>query len=323
MPASSIPSAECEETSRLAVVVPAYRARFLAEALESLARQTRVVPVHVFDDASPEPIAEICAAFRGRMPIRYRRFDSNLGGVDLAAHWNRCVAEVESPWIWVFSDDDIADPGCVAAFEQRVDAVPEVDAMCFRTRTIDAEGHLVREHAHPPALESALEYLDRRLSGERESFVPDHVFRRARWDAVGGFPSYPLAWHSDDAFWLRTAHIRGIAGLAPTVSWRRSGQNLSSFHPALCRRKFDALCRFDAFLHDDGWWRDLSCDPARGDRRRREWFWRAYRMIGHAFPPHAWPELRRGMARSFPQGGASILLSFFRAWLFRLAHPVR
>lgn len=309
--------------SSLAVVLPAFRSRFLSEALESLARQSASVPVHVFDDASPEPIAAICDAFQGRLPIRYRRFEENLGGRDLAAHWNRCVAEVDAEWIWVFSDDDIADPGCAAAVEERLLQAPEVDVMCFRTRTIDGEGRTLRDHSQPPAMESALEYLERRISGERESFVPDHVFRRSRWEDIGGFPTYPVAWYSDDAFWLGMAKERGIAGLAPTVSWRRSGQNLSSIRPELCRVKFEALCRFDGFLHDGGWWDGLVPDPCFRAAARRRWFWKSFQAIGHPFPPREWLSLKRAISHSFPQGSASVLLSLLRAWLFRLAHPVR
>lgn len=307
---------------RLTVVVPAYRSAYLAEALRSLADQTRPVTAHVFDDASPEPVEGICEGFKGRLDVRYHRFERNLGGQDLAAHWNRCIELVDADWIWLFSDDDVADPRCVESFQERLLNGTRCDVFCFRTRTIGPEGELVRDHVPPPRWETAAEYLAARLSGTRESFVPDHVFRRERWKEVGGFPSYPLAWYADDAFWIEAGRQTGIAGLDSVVNWRRSGQNLSSFHPALCERKFDALCQFDEHLARGGWWDSLEPSPRAGQILRREWFWRSFQAIGCAFPPVAWSRLRRGMSDSFPQGALAVHHSFLRSWLFRLTHPV-
>ena len=41
------------------------------------------------------------------MNIVYSTFDTNLGGVDLAGHWDRCIALAKEPVIWFFSDDDL------------------------------------------------------------------------------------------------------------------------------------------------------------------------------------------------------------------------
>lgn len=304
------------------VVVPAYRSAYLAEALRSLADQTRPVTVHVFDDASPEPIAGICEGFRTRMDVRYHRFERNLGGKDLSAHWNRCIELVDAEWIWLFSDDDVADPRCVEAIEERFRDGDRSDVYCFHTRTIGPDGELVRDHAPRPRREGATEYLAARLSGARESFVPDHVFRRGRWKEIGGFPTYPLAWYADDAFWIEASRETGISCADAVVSWRRSGRNLSSFHPALCEGKFEALCMFDDHLARAGWWESLEPSPRARRTLRCDWFWRSLQAIGYAFPPSSWSRLRRGLSDSFPQGALAVHFSFLRSWLFRLTHPV-
>lgn len=77
----------------LAVVIPAYKGKYFGETLESLARQSDVdFNVYIGDDCSPEPLAEIVARFNDRLHIRYVRFEENLGGRDLVAQWNRCLA---------------------------------------------------------------------------------------------------------------------------------------------------------------------------------------------------------------------------------------
>src|SRR5580700_7490373 len=99
------------------IVIPYYKLRYLDAALGSLATQTRSgFKVFIGDDASPEDPREIIGKYQGRLDIQYRRFAENLGGVSLAGHWNRCVHETNSEWVWLFSDDDLAGPDCMDAF---------------------------------------------------------------------------------------------------------------------------------------------------------------------------------------------------------------
>ena len=85
----------------LAVVIPAYRARFLGEAVESFARQTnRNFNLYIGDDASGEDLASVVKAAAGGTPFTFRRFENNLGRNDLVGHWERCIALTQGePWI--------------------------------------------------------------------------------------------------------------------------------------------------------------------------------------------------------------------------------
>lgn len=310
---------------RLAVVLPAFRGDYLDQALDSLARQDRRVPVHVFDDASPEDLEAIVDRHRERLDLRFHRFESNLGGEDLSAHWNRCIEETRSDFVWLFSDDDIADPGCAGAALEAIASHTDQDVFAFQSRVIGPDGVILRENPRLPELESCLDFLRLRLEGFRESFVPDHVFRRATWKEIGGFPSYPLAWFADDAFWLGMSRRSGIRALPATVSWRRSGRNLSSFHTGLCRAKYRAQCQFDAMLERDGWWTSLQIaegSPRDTTSLRTSWFWRSFQAIGYPFPPREWPSLRAELASGFPEGRTRVSFRFLRAWLHRLTHPV-
>ena len=80
-------------TNQLAIIIPAYKAAFLPAALDSIAAQTcKDFTVYVGDDCSPEPIGSIVEKYRDKMDIVYKRFDTNLGGTDLVAQWERCIA---------------------------------------------------------------------------------------------------------------------------------------------------------------------------------------------------------------------------------------
>src|SRR5690348_11740615 len=101
----------------LAIVIPAYKPDFLRAALDSIAAQTdRRFRVYIGDDCGPPAIAEASAELAKKgVDVVYHRFGDNLGGRSLPAQWNRCVGLSTEPWVWLFSDDDVMAPDCVAA----------------------------------------------------------------------------------------------------------------------------------------------------------------------------------------------------------------
>jgi glycosyltransferase involved in cell wall biosynthesis len=124
---------------KLAIIIPAYKSDFLAKALACLVRQTdQRFNIYVCDDASPADISGVARLTLGARAYVYKRFENNLGGGSLARHWNRCVALGNEPWVWMFSDDDLMDDGCVAAFYKFLETEGE-DADMLRTHSIGIE----------------------------------------------------------------------------------------------------------------------------------------------------------------------------------------
>src|SRR5690349_7148370 len=102
----------------LAVIIPAYKLAFFDKALSSLAYQTnKNFTVYIGDDCSPEDLEEITEKYKSQLDIHYTRFKNNIGAKYLVYHWNRCIQLTRGePWLWLFSDDDIADANCVETF---------------------------------------------------------------------------------------------------------------------------------------------------------------------------------------------------------------
>ncbi len=200
----------------LAVVIPAYRARYLAETLESLARQTnRNFRVYVADDGSPEPLAEIVAPFAARLDLVYRRFPENLGGRSLVGHWARAIGLSTEPWVWLFSDDDVAEPECVAAFHADRQRAPDSQALRrLDLAFIDGDGARLRQELPFPdrltGADYALRLLQRR---DIECVVQNMIFPRAVYEAAGGFTDTPGGFCSDCATWPRLARSEGVRRL--------------------------------------------------------------------------------------------------------------
>ena len=107
-----------KKQNNLAIVIPAYKATFLAAALDSIAAQTcKDFTLYIGDDHSPNNLEEIVGRYREKINLVYKRFDNNLGGKDLVAQWERCIDMTQDEeWLWLFSDDDVMEPSCVENF---------------------------------------------------------------------------------------------------------------------------------------------------------------------------------------------------------------
>lgn len=236
----------------LAIVIPAFKAEFLDRALASLhGNDLARCRIYISDDGSPQAIAPIVERWRQRLPLQYHRFNQNLGASSLVAHWNRSVRLSHEPWVWLPGDDDELEPGCVQAVLGRIDADGDATADLYRFNVvqIDASSAVSRDlPAYPPVL-TASAFVRHRLEGSLASFAPEYVFRRAAWDAIGGFLDFPLAWCSDDATWTLLARGSGIRTVdGPRVRWRYSGLNISSHNAVHAVRKAEAATLFIGWL---------------------------------------------------------------------------
>jgi glycosyltransferase involved in cell wall biosynthesis len=214
----------------ITVLIPAFRSRFLARLLESLCLQTdKDFVVLVCDDASPDPIYEICETFKDRLDLEYFRFESNLGGLDLAAQWNRCFELVNSDWVIMPGDDDTLGEACIEELRAAVLSTGARFAAYRATlRGIDCNDNELYVH-RPALIEYAPDRLRALISPDYHGMVIEYLFNKSRLKALGGFVSFPLGWFSDTATWILLAGGGGIYGVEKAIAnHRMSGLNISS-----------------------------------------------------------------------------------------------
>ena len=229
---------------RLAIIIPAYKATFLPATLDSIAAQTcKDFTLYVGDDHSPEPIGSIVEQYKNKIDIVYKRFGTNLGGTDLVAQWERCIAmSREEPYIWLFSDDDVMESNCVEELLWHKDATSRAyNVYHFDVDRIDGSGAFVSRKQDYPAVLSSYRFYRGKNSGRLSAFVVENVFSRKAYEQYG-FPKYDLAWGSDVAAWIVFSSRKGMCTVPNArVCWRESSQNITpDYSRQIAERKLKA-----------------------------------------------------------------------------------
>ena len=217
---------------KLAIVIPAYKLTYLQETLQSIADQTcQSFRVYIGDDGSPHDIGLVVSSFASRLDIVYKRFDSNMGGTDLVAHWERCIDLAEhEEWVWLFSDDDTMDPTCVDLFYRHLPEYENIDLIHFNVQKIDGQSKPIELSKFPdfPDHYRVEDFCRDRVNDAQQSFVVEFIFRKSKFYEVGRFQKFDLAWGSDVATCVKLGYPGGIATIpGAKVYWRKSDQNIS------------------------------------------------------------------------------------------------
>jgi len=99
----------------LSICIPTYnRAGFLRECLEAFLPQVTPhrIPINVSDNGSTDGTRDVLEEFRRRYPLlTYRSQPANLG---IDRNMVEVVSMTETPYAWLFGDDDVPEPDAVA-----------------------------------------------------------------------------------------------------------------------------------------------------------------------------------------------------------------
>jgi len=263
--------------NNLAIVIPAYKGIFLAQVLESIVDQTdRNFTVYIGDDCSSDNLSGIVQKYEDKIPICYKRFDTNIGGKDLVAQWQRCIELTQDEeWIWLFSDDDLMSPNCVEGFYSTINTYPNFDIYHFQIVQIDEQTNPIGNFYLNSEVLSIEELIMRRLQRSINSCVVDYVFRKSMFISNGGFVNFDLAWCSDDATWIKLGRQKGIRNIeCGIVYWRQSQYNISSiiWDNEIIQRKLNSQIEFIRWLYSFKYKFRINIDSQALRRCSIKWF---------------------------------------------------
>jgi glycosyltransferase involved in cell wall biosynthesis len=216
-------------SDKLAIVIPTYKIEYLKECLNSIAVQTNQnFKVYIGNDNSPQDVDSIVENYFQSINIRYVNFGTNLGKISLVKHWQRCIRMIEDEeWIWLFSDDDTMDSGCVASFYKAIEEHPGNNVYRFNLQVINEHGEIERSTTYP-AKEMVEDFIMHRFALRYDSAISNYIFKRKAYEQ-SGLKEFPLAWCSDDASIINFSGDKPIVVISGSkVQWRQSAYNISA-----------------------------------------------------------------------------------------------
>jgi glycosyltransferase involved in cell wall biosynthesis len=262
--------------NQLAIVIPAYKIEYFEQTLNSIANQTsKDFTLYIGDDASNDNLYSLINKFESRINLKYKRFENNLGSIDLVAHWDRCIEMVgDEEWIWLFSDDDIMEKECITSFYSILKEDNKTELFHFNVKVIDEKNKILNTIIFPEKY-TVEEFLKDRLIGKIDSFVVEYIFKKSVYFENFKFQKFDLAWCSDDATWIKFAKNNGIRTISGSyVNWRRSNYNIScvSENHTILLRKYYAFVEFAKWLKSIVDKQQINMEIREFDRIVKLWF---------------------------------------------------
>jgi glycosyltransferase involved in cell wall biosynthesis len=219
----------------LAIIIPAYKPDFFEKSLLSLSQQTnKNFSIYIGDDCSEYNLQAICNKFNDSLNINYHRFENNIGARKLVCHWQRCIDLIKNEkWIWLFSDDDMADSNCVEYFYKTIETDKSYfDIYRFNTRVINEKDEILESTPESPFVESSFQMTIELLKLKRGNSIVDHIFSKEIYLKTGGFVYTDYAQGADWALSILFSAEKGICTIpGAKVSWRLSSVNISGKAP--------------------------------------------------------------------------------------------
>lgn len=214
--------------TRFSVIIPAYKVRYLGEAIESVLNQDyQDYELIVFDDASPEPVPGIVKAFSDQR-IRYQRSLRNLGVLDPTRSWNAALSLAQGEFVNLLGDDDLIDRNFLSEMDALIGRQPGADIYRSRLRRIDENGSPLAYGFPLSERESWDEFVYFRNTGLRSHSTVEMCLRTSALREIGGWVAMPVAIGSDDLTYVALAARSMIASTNTTcASWRTHRRQIS------------------------------------------------------------------------------------------------
>lgn len=214
---------------KFSITIPAYKQRYLFEAIESCLAQTyKDFELIIVDDASPEDLKSVVDKFQDER-IRYYRNEKNCGAVDVVDNWNICLSYAKGDYVICMGDDDRLLPNCLEEYQKLMDKHPGLNIYHGMTEIIDESGNVYDIQEARPEREGVYSMIYGRMDYGRKQFIGDCLIKREWLNNRQGYYKLPLAWGSDDLTIFLAAQKRGVANSQiPIFQYRKNPHTISS-----------------------------------------------------------------------------------------------
>lgn len=234
------------------ILIPAYKSKFLKEAIESVLGQSyKNLELIVVDDCSPEDLKSIVDGFSDSR-MSYYRNEKNSGALNVVDNWNKCLSYATGDYVICMGDDDKLTPTCLSDYVELIKKYPGLYVYHTRTLIINEKSEVCSIQEQRPEYESGYSLWWHRWVGRGYQFIGDFLYERQHLIKEKGFFYLPLAWASDDITAVRAALQLGIANVSkPGFCYRRSNATISSTG--------DEIVKSEATLKELEWYKNILC----------------------------------------------------------------
>lgn len=208
-------------------ILPAYKAKFLKQAIDSILNQDYdCFELIIVDDCSPEDLHDIVSSFDDSR-IKYFRNKENIGGVSLVKQWNHSIGYARGEYLILAADDDLYMPNFLITILELIKKYPKVDLLRSRVELINEDNELIGIDGVTPEYTSKYQYLYYWLNATIFTCIGNYVFRTSAIKE-SGFIDFPCAFGSDTASTVNMS-INGVANTSEMLfKFRLSSIHLSS-----------------------------------------------------------------------------------------------
>jgi glycosyltransferase involved in cell wall biosynthesis len=216
------------ESIAFSFVMPAYKARYLHSAIESILCQSyRNLELIIVNDASTENLKTIVDQFSDNRII-YKCNERNIGGTDLVSNWNHCIQLAKFDYIILATDDDTFEPDFLTEAIKLIKKFPNVNLIRSGVKKIGENGQVLDIEFPLKEFMTSREFTLCWAKGYTISCVSNYIFKRKTLIERKGFISFPHAHFSDDATAFAMSDL-GIACIPKNcMNFRVSSINLSN-----------------------------------------------------------------------------------------------
>ena len=212
---------------KFSIIIPAYKSKFLSEAIKSILEQTyNNFELIIVDDCSPDNLKFIIEQYPDSR-IQYYRNEKNCGIIDVVDNWNICLSYCTGDYVICMGDDDMLMPNTLSEYNQLIQRFPSVEILHGRAAQIDEYNNIISILPERAEYESYVSFLYHRLTF-RSQYIGDFCYKVDPLLARGGFYKLPFAWGTDDISAYMASSQHGIANTNKIVfRYRINGLSIS------------------------------------------------------------------------------------------------
>ena len=231
------------------IAIPAYKASYLSEAIESaLSQDYQNIELIIVDDCSPFHLENTVKKFSDSR-IKFYKNEENLGQTSIVHNWNKCLSLANGEYFVLLCDDDMLLPNFVSELLKLAEKYPLCNV--FHARKINLQKDFNKtESPIWPEFEDPETFLRNRLAKRRHHTITEFLYRTSAIQDKK-YVVFPKGFYSDNASIINFSQDGGIASSKDCLAiFRYSEEHISTnSSPENCIGKTKDAIAYWSWIH--------------------------------------------------------------------------